>query len=490
MNFDRAFRFLGSALPSSVFPNRSLRLAAAMAVTTVALAVAATAQAAEPTYDLRAAAAAGSEQQVKAVVEVAGDLKLNADGKEVQRLPLTVAAEMHFSERMLPAAKANLLHTVRHYHTATATIRIQGNETTQTLRDDRRLIAAQISGDKATLFSPLGPLTREELELIDIPGTSIALGSLLPGKSVAVGGTWKLSDAVVTRLVNLDAVTQQDIQCKLDEVKEGIAIIAASGKISGDVGGISSDIELQAKLNFDLKSRCVTWLAMALKEDRAIGHAQPGYQTTARIRLVAAPAGTPGITAAAPQPTDKQLSGLGLEAGPGSTLLELSTAKGGYELHHDRRWHVMTDHFDVAVMRLVDRGDLVAQCNLSKLPALPKGQQLTLEGFQQDVKKSLGKSFGQFVEAGEDKNESGIRILRATVSGFASELPIHWMYYHLSDDRGHRASLVFTLEAKLVERYAQLDREVISGFRFLDLPAEPEPTPAGGQAAASGPSLK
>jgi hypothetical protein len=421
---------------------------------------------AEATYDLSADYPRGFQQQVRVIVEVAGDLKVNADGKDVKRLPLKVAAEMLYSERRLAADRADFSHTVRQYETAQATIRIQNSETKQTLRDDRRLIAAEVRPDNATLFSPLGPLTREELELIEIPGAGLIPAGLLPSQRVKTGETWQPSDANVALLMNLDAVLKQNIVCKLEEVQDGVAIISAAGKASGAVGGISSDIELKLKINVNLKQRMITWLAIALKEDRAIGHAQPGFDTVTRIRLIAAPLEN------AAQLTEQQLARLPLTATPGSTLLEMTTEKGGYELLQDRRWFVMSDRYDVAVLRLIDRGDLVAQCNVSKLPSLPKGQQLTLEGFQQDVKKSLGKSFAQFIEAGEDKSDNGIRILRVTVAGFASELPIQWIYFHLSDDNNHRASLVFTLESKLVEKYGGLDRELVSGFRFLGLPSE------------------
>jgi hypothetical protein len=70
-----------------------------------------------------------------------------------------------------------------------------------------------------------------------------------------------------------------------------------------------------------------------------------------------------------------------------------------------------------------------------------------------------------------------------TVAGATGELPIQWTYYHLSDDHGHRVSLVFTIEGNLVERFAQIDREFVSGFRFLP---DKKPTPAN----PAGPELK
>jgi hypothetical protein len=131
----------------------------------------------------------------------------------------------------------------------------------------------------------------------------------------------------------------------------------------------------------------------------------------------------------------------------------------------------MVERHDATMLRLVDQGDLIAQCNISRCRS-PRGPHA---GTQNDVKQALGKNFGEVVEAAQEAGEGEIVVQRITVSGTAGELPIQWTYYHLFDDKGHRASLVFTIEGKLVERFAQIDRELISGFRFLP---DKLPTPA------------
>jgi hypothetical protein len=135
----------------------------------------------------------------------------------------------------------------------------------------------------------------------------------------------------------------------------------------------------------------------------------------------------------------------------------------------------MVERHDATILRLVDRGDLIAQCNISPLPTFAKGEVLTLEGFQNDVKQVLGKNFGQVVEAAQEAGDDGLVMQRVTVGGPSGELPIQWTHYHLYDAKGHRASLVFTIEGSLVERFAQIDRELVSGFHFLP---DKQPTPA------------
>ena len=438
-----------------------------LATFTVAFAAANSLAFAADTYHLQTAQATGWHQQVKVVVETEGELKLNPNGSEVKRLPVKVEANLAYVERTLGIGKS--LKTVRSYAQAQAGIRLGDSELATTLRDERRLIVSQSDEKQALTFSPLGPLTREELEMLDVPGSGLTLAALLPLRVVKIEQSWQIPDWAVARLMGLDIVNQHDVTGKLTDVKDNIATIALQGKLAGAIGGVTSEIELAGKLNFDLKQRAITWLALGFKENRAIGHAQPGFEVAGKVRMIAAPiraAETVGNAALANLPTT---------ASRETTLIDFAADSAGYAMAHDRRWNVMVDRHDATILRLVDRGDLVAQCNISRLPALAQGEQLTLEAFQEDVRKTLGKNFGEIVEAAQETGGNEIRILRVIVSGTTADLPIQWSYYHLSDPTGNRASFVFTIEGSLVERFAQVDRELVSAFRFQK---GKQPTPA------------
>ena len=413
-------------------------------------------------------------QNVHAIIEVQGKLAINSDGQGVRRLPMEAKAELKYGEKFLSPQRGTAeVRTIRHYGTAQATIRIQESTIDQALRHERRLVGCRV-GEAATLFSLSGPLTREELELIDTAGNSAVLDLLVPGKGVAIGGTWLPGDAAMAKLLGLEAVAQQDVTATLKKVEDGLAIIDLAGKISGAVGGVTTEIKLDGKVNFHLESKCVTWLAMQYDEQRAIGHAQPGYDATVRVRVECEP------VAELTQLADPSLVGLLAKDHAGQSLLEFSAEKAGLGLLHDRRWRVMIDRFDTVILRLIDRGDLIAQCNMTRLPPLEKGRQLALTEFQRDVEQTLRQNKAQIVEATQSQDDAGRRVLRIVVSGVASELPIQWVYYHVSDTSGYRASLVFTMEEKLVERFAQIDRELVENLELTKsiLDETKDPTPA------------
>lgn len=432
--------------------------------------------------DFRPATKVGSFRQAKAIVEVEGKLRLNADGQEVKHLPIKVQGELHYTERVLAQTKQWAdVRLIRSYHAAQAKLRLHESDLSNELRTERRLIAIESNSKSAVLFSPTGPLTREELDLIEAPASGLALEGLLPVSPAKIGGQWPLSDTIVARLLGLEAVNQQDVTCTLDSVKDSIAIVSLSGKIAGAVGGVTSDIDLKGKLNFDTKLRAITWLTLAYKENRAIGHAQPGFEVVTKLRMVSTP------TQPLAELSDKVLAGLSLQSDAAPTLIELNADAAGFQLSHDRRWSVMLDRADLTVLRFVDRGDLITQCNITRLPPLAKDQQLSMDSFQTDVKRVLGKNFEEIVEATEEQDGNGLRGLRVVVAGKVGELSIQWTYYHLSDDLGHRVSLVFTIESNLLDRFSSIDRELVANFRFIEgkqpTPAEPAAADAVGEAA-------
>jgi hypothetical protein len=404
-------------------------------------------------------------QNVKVVIEVAGDLTFNAEEKKLKKLPITVEANLLYGEKFLPGTTDGP-RSIRNYQDAQAKMQINGKDIPQVLRSDRRIVVMQPKGDETVLFSPLGPLTRDELELIDSPGRPAGIAGLLPAQPVRVTESWAVKDGPLAQLLCLDVITQQDVKANYSELKDGVALIRFEGKVNGAVTGIATEIELKGSLNIDVARRTATWLALMIKENRTVGQAQPGFETVTRVRMVMQP------TANILELSDRALAGLTLEPKAANQLIELATEKGGFSCFHDRRWRSMVDRHDVAVLRLVERSELISQCNISSLPPLPAGEQLTLEGFQQDVRAALDKNFGQFVEAKQTLNENKIAVLRIVATGMVQEVPIEWIYYHLTDAAGNRASLVFTHTNKQVERIAGQDQAIVGSFRFKPVKTE------------------
>lgn len=462
-------------------------------------------------YSLSAAPDSPRVRQVVVQLKAEGELKLNAAGQKISRKPIQVTGEFSYEERLpdviadrpdstgsaaggrqkggAPAASdsktpiaKSLRPVLRHYEKARADIELGTKKFATTLAEQRRLIAVQRVDEHLVTWAPAGPLTRDDLELIDVPGSSTILEDWLPGAELAIGDQWEVSPEHLARSLNLDAVSESKVKGLLKKVEAQVAIVQFEGTLSGAVGGVATEIELAGKLNFDLSRGFVTWLALGLKENRSIGHAEPGFETTTQVRVQVKPQRD------AAQLQESAVAGLPLEYQPQNALLNFESTAGRYRMLLDRRWRSMVDRPDLTILRFVDQGDLIAQANLTRLPALAPGKQLSLEALQDDIKQSLSKSFRQFVEASQATTDDGLRVLRVVAVGEVSELAVQWNYYHVSDQAGQRLALVFTLESNLVERFAESDRPIVTSIQFTgaapDLP--PEKEPAGEPAPKSG----
>jgi hypothetical protein len=394
---------------------------------------------------------------------------LNVTGK-------VVYDEKQLNHRRPPAGGAR---SARRYLNAEATIKVDGGGIEPKLRDSRGWIVADEADGRVLVFSPSGPLTREELDLIDLPANSLLLDRLLPADAVRIGDQWSHSDDLVSGLLGLDAVSQNDIQSVLKGVSEGRARLELAGRVLGAVGGVATEIEVKAKYRFDFNERRVTGLGLLVKEKRAIGHVNTGLDVVAKLQLALAP------SEECDELSEKALAGLPSEFGPEFLALQCSSPTKKFRIFHSRDWHLMTDAGEMLALRYLDRGELVAQCNVSSLADVEPQKEPSLATFQHDLEQSLGKSFERFVEASESTTSTGCRIYRIIAEGRVSDLPIQWHYYLVADGAGQLAVFAFTVETDLAERLGDADAALVASIEFAPRPKSGEPTKAASRRAAT-----
>lgn len=398
--------------------------------------------------------------RVKAKFDVGGSLRLAGDAQP-STLPMSVVARFDFFERRIDDGSVpSELRSIRYYSDAEAAIKVEKQANLAKLAEQHRLVRVAVSQDRVALGAVGGHFTREERDLIDLPFNTLLLNQLLPPAGTDQGTREKPSDDVMAMLLGLDAVSRTDVQTVLTAIKDGVGEVSIEGALNGAVGGVATEIELKGKLHFDMIHRQPFALALLIKEKRSVGHVTPGLDVVAKLELQIAPA------AEVAELSDRALAGLELAADGAAPPLSYESSQGGFNFLYEPRWRIMAAQSDSVVMRLVDRGELVAQCNVSVLPKLNVEQALTLEMFQKDVQQSLGKHFGLFERAAERQTPAGLRLLHVVAIGTVSELPITWHYYLLINQAGQRAAISFTMENALADRFGEADRLVLDGFRF------------------------
>jgi hypothetical protein len=405
----------------------------------------------------------GQIDRVKVQLKVSGEMINIVDRKE-QREKMSVDCDLDYNEKTLeiPAKDENISRSIRSYNKAEAAIKVGEMDFKPTLSPERTLIVDEITPQSVLLFSPRGPLTYKELELIDVQFDSLLMDRFLPDKHLAIGDSWKPSEKLLAQLLGLDEVGQSDVQCVLKEVTDKLVRFEMTGKVSGAIDGVTSEIEIQARYRFILQNNRIDWLGMRIVEQRRSSPVSDGFNTVAILQMSIVPKGQ------SENLSEAELKDLPMRSTPELIRLSHVSKQGGWEVTHDRNWYIFRDKQDLAILRRLENGEVIAQGHISSLPQATPDKLVTLEEFQEDVKKALAKEFKEFVEAGQSFDDSKRRILRVVLRGEASELPITWVYYHIADQQGRQMACVFTFEEKYADRFGNADQKLIESLRFID----------------------
>ena len=416
-------------------------------------------------------------------LQAQGELFAAAGADEQIRTPIGLDARFDFVQ----AAADDAGVTRRIYAKAAATIDVDGTSTATTLADDARDVAFALRGQTPVPFLPGGFLSREEADLLETPFDPLLFDRLLPADPVVAGGSWKVTADAVAGLLAIDTVETGGLDATLAETSDDLATVSLSGIITGAVDGVPTHVVVEGSFRTRVTSQQdgtrrlaapLDELSVTIQERRQASHVAPGFEVEVRIAATRREAIVPSATApnyAPPRP-------LG-DGRPG--LVWHRDRDGRYDLVHDGDWRPVEEGAEGLVMRLVDRGALVAQCSITTLPRIDVRKPPTAEELQADVRRSLAGQAEQIEAATEAERSDGVRVVRVVASGTAEDLPFCWIHYVVTDTAGHRVAATFMLEHSLRERFGTRDRDLIDGLTFLP-PAPADQVATGGPGRPSG----
>lgn len=424
---------------------------------------------AEPETDTRV-------RLVRSHVQVSGQLQTAAGGGKKIPLKLNADAQYRFFERRLSGAgrDAETLRTARLYRFASndaevtpadAPAEAAPKKSTLKLPETRHLIVAHGRREGALLYSPTATLTYEQLDLISTPADALSLLSLMPRDEVAIGESWKPETWAVQMLCGIEAMTKGEITCKLEEVDANSARVSFIGGAEGATLGAPSTVQLTGEFTFDRLAKLMTRARVKQTETRAIGAAKPGLEVTANVAVERSLAEE---SSEAKLLSDAAVADIPVE--PAAEMQFLRFESWGLRFYHDRNWHQFHQTNDVAVLRLMENGSLLAQVNVSPIPAAASGSHTSEEQFQTDIRQSLGKRLKSITKAEKLKprNANDRRSLfRVTVDGEADSVPMTWFYHLCAAPTGQQVSFVFAVETKNLEKFNNRDLGLVRLLEFV-----------------------
>lgn len=370
----------------------------------------------------------------------------------------------------------------RRYHAAMAEFATDGRRSQTTLAADAADLLVSVRGTTPIPYLADGFLSREEADLLDVPFDAALVDQMRPTAAVRVAETWRVAADLSAGLLAIDTVESGGIDARLVAVRDGVAEVALEGTVTGAIDGAATRIEITGSYRCSATPDADRWLLRAPIEDlsvdvaerREAGWVAPGLDVTATLTLRRAP--TERTRGEAIESADQLAPPVAdRPSGPGRPgIVWERHRQGRYSLVLDERWRVVEDSSEGLVMRLLDRGALIAQCSILPLPRTAAEKPPELETVRRDVERSLGDQFGQIASAESTTRGDGTRVVRVVAEGTAEDRPFRWIHQVLTDPAGYRAAVTCMHEPAMADRFGIADRELVAGLVLMaDRPDEP-----------------
>lgn len=358
----------------------------------------------------------------------------------------------------------------RFYHEAGSDSRLNKSITQRRIRSSARSTIIDRRDLPETIYCRDEYLTREEVDLLRCPISSLTIDTLLPIGEVAVGQTHHPSLTAIGEALNLTSVQTSDVQLTVKSIEDKIVKFEMSGEVVGTASGVPTKIKTIGKLSYDRDTEMVGWVAMAIHETRDIGVSEPGFDLQATMKMVRQPWAKPVGLSAKPDP---QLADRRIREARTIALLESDTLNLSAMM--DRRWQTMADVPGAAVWRMTQNDRSVAQCDLRSLASLSAGQSWTLDNFIAEIRKTLGDQLQSIVHQAKTTSPAGLEVLSVTATGSAGGVEVRWTMLHFNapatskDDElvaGRRILATFTMQGDQVDEFAGSDEQLAATLQI------------------------
>ena len=280
--------------------------------------------------------APGYQYHVSCRVKITGTMNV-AEAKEKQ-LALTGTSAIEFDERILAEEDGAVDKTIRVYRKMDFDRKVGDQKQQSSLRSQVRRMVILRHNQYEVPFSPDGPLTWNEIDLVRTDVFTPALAGLLPSQAVKVGDRWQATTVAVKELTDLERIEEGGLTCTFETITTVVGCQQARVRFQGNVRGVGEDgsarHQLEGQLYFDLSTNHLSYLHVKGTQHLLDKNGQPQGHVEGTFVLTREPISQPRELA------DAELRGVSFEPNEENTLLLFEHAELGIRFLYPRRWHV------------------------------------------------------------------------------------------------------------------------------------------------------
>ena len=278
---------------------------------------------------------------VELKTRISGRLAIPGEaGKPPTVVPMSGSSLLSYDERPLPSDDPKALSALRVYRDVEFARTVGGKDQRAEVRPAvRRMVVLRSDRGKKAPFSPDGPLTWGEIDVVRTDLFSPALvPGLLPNQPVRPGSRWRVGAEAVGELTDFEQVRAGELTA------EFVSVVSLNGKrfakltVSGTVTGATDDGPSRQKLDgtayFDLDARRLAYLNLNGTHELLAPDGKVTGKVDGTFVMTRGPATrTDDLSDAAARTLD-------LRPTESNTLLLYDNPDLGVRFLHPRRWRV------------------------------------------------------------------------------------------------------------------------------------------------------
>ena len=401
---------------------------------------------------------AGAEKPEKTTIKVA-----NGQSVEMDVYPVKALTKLQYNEKTIKNGQEDNtfnIQAIRNYQNIVVERTVNGEKNTISIPNEKMTLNVDAEGASVIFFHKKYCMNQDELDALEVMAPSLILETLLPTQPVAVGDTWSISEDSLGALLQLDLLTQAQVEQVLTDVKGTTAIIDVQGLATGEVDGVTTIVNFKLKYYFSLKTNRIIWAGMVTNEERRSGPITPDLAIETRVQMTITPATSADDAQLAvepwTEPTDELL------------LIHYVSLDGTWTMFHDRRWCIFKNESNQVIFRFMHHGEYVAQCVINKTNNPEATKSMTLDEFKKEVEEAVmeeNEKTRKIIAANEEMSPSNVNVFQVVAADSADGS--QWGYYML---KGAKASqqlvFMFMLDGTNAEAVGETDMQMIGTLEF------------------------